>query len=78
MTDISDTKRINTRFYYTFIMSTISEIISMVEGKKTIGISSETYRELVEVGGYDETMDQIVRKCVEAYNREQTRKQAKK
>ena len=36
-----------------------------------MGVTEETYRELVKVGGYGETMDHIIRKCVEAYKREQ-------
>jgi predicted CopG family antitoxin len=53
----------------------MSEILEMTDEKKrTIGVSLETYRELVKVGGYGETMDQIVRKCVEAYKREQAAK----
>ena len=48
-------------------------MISMADKKRTIGVTEETYRELVKVGGYGETMDHIIRKCVEAYKREQTR-----
>ena len=45
----------------------------MTEKKRTIGVTEDTYRELVKVGGYGETMDHIIRKCVEAYKREQTK-----
>jgi hypothetical protein len=52
----------------------MSEQLEMTDEKKrTIGVTINTYRELVKVGGYGETMDQIVRKCVEAYKREQAR-----
>jgi hypothetical protein len=50
----------------------MSEILEMTEEKKrTIGVTVDTYKELVRVGSYGETMDHIVRKCVEAYKREQ-------
>jgi predicted CopG family antitoxin len=45
----------------------------MAGRRKTIGISQETYKELVKVGGYDETMDDIISKCLQAYKREQAR-----
>jgi hypothetical protein len=52
----------------------MSEMLEMTEEKKrTIGVTIDTYKELVRVGGYGETMDHIIRKCVEAYKREQTR-----
>ena len=50
---------------------------SMADKKRTIGVTEDTYRELVKVGGYGETMDHIIRKCVEAYKREQAGKQKK-
>jgi predicted CopG family antitoxin len=53
-------------------MSEISETLTDIK-KRTIVITMDTYEELVKIGGYDETMDQIVRKCVEAYKREQAR-----
>jgi predicted CopG family antitoxin len=53
-------------------MSEISETLTDIK-KRTIGVTLDTYEELVKIGGYDETMDQIVRKCVEAYKREQAR-----
>ena len=49
----------------------------MAEKKRTIGVTEDTYQELVKVGGYGETMDHIIRKCVEAYKREQGGKQKK-
>jgi hypothetical protein len=51
----------------------MSEVEIVVEKKKTLGVTEETYRELVKAGGYGETMDHIIRKCVEAYKREQAR-----
>jgi hypothetical protein len=49
-------------------MSEISETLTDTR-KRTIVVTLDTYEELVKIGGYDETMDQIVRKCVEAYKR---------
>lgn len=37
---------------------------------KTIRVSEETHKELMKIGVYGEAMDDIVRKCVEAYKRE--------
>ena len=54
-------------------MSEISEITEVPEKKRTIGVTEETYKELVKVGGYSETMDHIIRKCLETYKREQAR-----
>jgi hypothetical protein len=54
-------------------MSEVLEMTDQSEKKRTIGVTIDTYRELVKVGGYGETMDQIVRKCVEAYKREQAK-----
>ena len=44
---------------------------------KTIRVSEETHKELIKIGVYGEAMDDIVRKCVEAYKREQSGKSKK-
>ena len=38
--------------------------------RKTISISEETHAELVKIGVYGESIDTIIRKCVDAYKRE--------
>ena len=55
----------------------MSEVEVVAEKKRTIGVTEETYKELVKVGGYGETMDHIISKCVEAYKREQATKPKK-
>ena len=37
---------------------------------KMLKVKDETYAELIDIGKYSETMDDIVRKCLEAYKRE--------
>jgi flagellar biosynthesis/type III secretory pathway ATPase len=37
------------------------------KNKRNLTVSLETYNELIELGKYRETMDQIVRKCVDSY-----------
>ena len=59
-----------TSFLYNGYMS---EVEIMVEKKRTIGVTEDTYRELAKIGGYNESMDDIIRRCLEAYKREQTR-----
>jgi predicted CopG family antitoxin len=49
------------------------EVEIVAEKKRTVGITEDTYRELVKFGGYNESMDHIIRRCVEAYKREQAR-----
>ncbi len=34
---------------------------------KTVRISDDLHTELTKIGGYNETMDDIIRKCVRAY-----------
>jgi hypothetical protein len=34
---------------------------------KMLKVKDETYAELIDIGKYSETMDDIVRKCLEAY-----------
>jgi hypothetical protein len=51
----------------------MSEAETMGEKKRTIGVTEDTYKELVKFGGYNESMDHIIRRCVEAYKREQAR-----
>jgi hypothetical protein len=53
-------------------MSEVS-VSSMAEKKRTLGVTEDTYKELVKLGGYNETMDHIIKRCVEAYKREQAR-----
>jgi predicted CopG family antitoxin len=51
----------------------MSEIETMAEKKRTIGVTEDTYRELAKIGGYNESMDHIIRRCLDAYKREQAR-----
>ncbi|HJU58688.1 MAG TPA: antitoxin VapB family protein [Nitrososphaeraceae archaeon] len=37
--------------------------------KTTISISEDTYRELVKLGGHGESMDDIIRKLLDFYER---------
>ena len=34
---------------------------------KMLKVKDETYAELIDIGKYSETMDDIIRKCLEAY-----------
>lgn len=51
----------------------MSEIEIVAEKKRTVGITEDTYRELVKLGGYNESMDHIIGRCLEAYKREQAK-----
>ena len=44
--------------------------IKIVVSRKTVSISEETHSELTKIGVYGETIDDIIKKCVEAYKRE--------
>jgi predicted CopG family antitoxin len=37
---------------------------------KTIRVEDDTHNELVKIGGYSETMDDIIKKLIEAYKRQ--------
>jgi hypothetical protein len=41
--------------------------MSEVRNKRTISVSVETHEKLKALGGYDDTMDEIVMKCVDFY-----------
>ena len=38
--------------------------------RKTVSISEETHTELTKLGVYGDSIDTIIRKCIEAYKRE--------
>lgn len=40
-----------------------------VLNRKTVSISDETHKELVKLGVYGETIDDIIKKCIEAYKK---------
>ena len=44
--------------------------ISTVLNRKTVSISDETHKELVKLGVYGETIDDIIRKCIDAYKKQ--------
>jgi predicted CopG family antitoxin len=44
--------------------------LTSVLNRKTVSISDDTHKELVKLGVYGETIDDIIRKCIEAYKRE--------
>jgi hypothetical protein len=44
--------------------------ITTVLNRKTVSISDETHKELVKLGVYGETIDDIIRKCIEAYKKQ--------
>ena len=44
--------------------------ITTVLNRKTVSISDETHKDLVKLGVYGETIDDIIKKCIEAYKRE--------
>jgi predicted CopG family antitoxin len=44
-------------------------IIKQLLGRKTVSISEETHTELTKLGVYGETIDDIIRKCIEAYKK---------
>jgi predicted CopG family antitoxin len=41
--------------------------LTSVLNRKTVSISDDTHKELVKLGVYGETIDDIIRKCIEAY-----------
>jgi len=43
--------------------------ITTVLNRKTVSISDETHKELVKLGVYGETIDDIIKKCIEAYKK---------
>jgi len=43
--------------------------IMSVLNRKTVSISDETHKELVKLGVYGETIDDIIKKCIEAYKK---------
>lgn len=44
--------------------------LTSVLNRKTVSISDETHKELVKLGVYGETIDDIIRKCIDAYKRQ--------
>ena len=61
--------------YYTNFINSIRYIIykmtlTSVLNRKTVSISDETHKELVKLGVYGETIDDIIRKCIDAYKRQ--------
>jgi len=48
--------------------------ITTVLNRKTVSISNETHKDLVKLGVYGETIDDIIKKCIEAYKLEAKRK----
>ena len=59
------TQRINRGKYIIYIM-----IMKIVVSRKTVSISEETHSELTKLGVYGETIDDIIRKCIEAYKKQ--------
>ena len=55
----------------------MSEVEIVAEKKRTIGVTEDTYTELAKIGGYNESMDHIIRRCLDAYKREQGGKSKK-
>lgn len=43
--------------------------IKQILARKTVSISEETHAELTKLGVYGETIDDIIRKCIEAYKK---------
>ena len=43
--------------------------ITTVLNRKTVSISDETHKELTKLGVYGETIDDIIKKCIEAYKK---------
>ena len=61
--------------YYTININRVRYIIydmtiTTVLNRKTVSISDETHKDLVKLGVYGETIDDIIKKCIEAYKRE--------
>ena len=44
--------------------------IRTILARKTVSISEETHSELTKLGVYGETIDDIIRKCIDAYKKE--------
>ncbi len=44
--------------------------LTSVLNRKTVSISDDTHKELVKLGVYGETIDDIIRKCIEAYKKQ--------
>jgi predicted CopG family antitoxin len=44
--------------------------IRTILARKTVSISEETHSELTKLGVYGETLDDIIRKCIEAYKKQ--------
>jgi hypothetical protein len=42
---------------------------NMIIGKKTITINEDTHRELVKVGAYGESMDDIIKRLLDFYEK---------
>ena len=55
---------INRRKYIIYILS-----IRIVLARKTVSISEETHFELTKLGVYGETIDDIIKKCIDAYKK---------
>ena len=60
--------------YYTININSVRYIIynmtiTTVLNRKTVSISDETHKELVKLGVYGETIDDIIKKCIEAYKK---------
>ncbi|MGI8833889.1 MAG: hypothetical protein ACR2IS_14790 [Nitrososphaeraceae archaeon] len=45
----------------------------LIERRKTISITEDTHDQLNRMGLRGETFDDIIRKCIQAYNREQSK-----
>ena len=43
--------------------------IKIVVSRKTVSISEETHSELTKIGVYGETIDDIIKKCIDAYKK---------
>ena len=44
--------------------------IRTILARKIVSISEETHSELTKLGVYGETIDDIIRKCIEAYKKQ--------
>jgi hypothetical protein len=61
--------------HYTNFINRVRHIINKmtltsVLNRKTVSISDDTHKELVKLGVYGETIDDIIRKCIEAYKKQ--------
>jgi hypothetical protein len=43
--------------------------MKIVVSRKTVSISEETHAELTKLGVYGETIDDIIKKCIDAYKK---------